>query len=204
MTSTPTAARLPEQGAHRSHSAAPLVDRLPSSSTTRRALAVLRICFGLTFLWAFLDKLLALGWHTGWNATDTHLDRFGPAAWIHGGSPTSGFLSFAVSPSNWFHGLFGSMAGAAWADWLFMAGMLGIGVALLTGAGLRAAAVCGVALYLLMWAASFPLHDNPLVDDHILGAVSLVVLALTRAGDTWGLGRWWSARPAVARFALLR
>ena len=30
-----------------------------------RALAVVRIAFGLTFLWAFLDKLFALGFSTG-------------------------------------------------------------------------------------------------------------------------------------------
>ena len=35
------------------------------STPTRRVLAVLRIGFGLTFLWAFFDKLLALGFGTG-------------------------------------------------------------------------------------------------------------------------------------------
>ena len=33
----------------------------------RRGLAALRIAFGATFLWAFLDKLLALGFATGKN-----------------------------------------------------------------------------------------------------------------------------------------
>ena len=31
--------------------------------TARKGLAVLRIAYGVTFLWAFFDKLLALGFH---------------------------------------------------------------------------------------------------------------------------------------------
>ena len=34
-----------------------------------RALAVLRIAFGVTFLWAFLDKTFALGFRTGYART---------------------------------------------------------------------------------------------------------------------------------------
>ena len=32
-----------------------------------RAIAALRIAFGVTFLWAFLDKTFALGFHTGYD-----------------------------------------------------------------------------------------------------------------------------------------
>ena len=93
----------------------------------RRALAVLRIGFGLTFLWAFFDKLLALGYATGKNAETGVVDRFGPDAWINEGNPTFGFLKFGVSEDNPFHGFFNSIAGDAWANWLFMLGLLGIG-----------------------------------------------------------------------------
>ena len=65
------------------------------NTPTRRVLAVLRIAFGLTFLWAFFDKLFALGFHTGYDQ-DGKLDRFGDAAWINGGSPTEGFLKFGA------------------------------------------------------------------------------------------------------------
>lgn len=57
------------------------------SVAARRVLATLRLAFGFTFLWAFFDKLLALGYATG-TAPDGSVDRFGDAAWIHGGSPT--------------------------------------------------------------------------------------------------------------------
>ncbi|WGX96385.1 hypothetical protein [Nocardioides sp. L-11A] len=173
-------------------------------SAARRALAALRIGFGLTFLWAFADKLLALGYATGANADTGAVDRFGPDAWIHGGSPTFGFLNFGVSPDNPFHGAFTSIAGAAWADWLFMVGLLGIGLALTLGAGIRLAAISGAALYLLMWVASWPLANNPVLDEHVLGAVTLVALALTLAGDTWGLGRFWARTELVRRLPILR
>ncbi|HSU00978.1 MAG TPA: hypothetical protein VLK03_00385, partial [Nocardioides sp.] len=70
-----------------------------------RALATLRIAFGITFLWAFLDKTFALGFHTGYDQ-EGNLDRFGPAAWINGASPTEGFLSFAIPEDNPFKGFF--------------------------------------------------------------------------------------------------
>ena len=175
-----------------------------TTSIARKALAALRIAFGLTFLWAFFDKLLALGYHTGWNEAGTQLDRFGPAAWINGGSPTEGFLKYGVSQNNWFHGIYSSIGGTFWADLFFMLGLLGIGVALTLGAGMRIAAISGVVLYVLMWAASFPLQNNPVIDEHVLGAISVVVLALTMAGDTWGLGRWWSQTGMVRRYPILR
>ena len=173
-------------------------------SVARKALSLLRVGFGLTFLWAFFDKLFALGFHTGVDAETGAVDRFGPAAWINGASPTSGFLEFGVPENNPFKGFFNGMAGQAWADWLFMLGLLGIGLALALGVGMRVAAATGVLLYMLMWAASLPLENNPVIDDHVLGAISLVVLAATLAGDTWGLGKVWARTKLVRRNPALR
>lgn len=182
-----------------------LVERdIITHETARRALAVLRVAFGLTFLWAFVDKLLALGYHTGVNDQTGVTDRFGPDAWIHGGSPTYGFLKYGVSPDNPLHGFFGSFAGAVWADWLFMAGLLGIGLALTLGIGMRLAGLSGGLLYVLLWTASLPLQNNPVIDDHVIGLVAVVVLAATLAGDTWGLGKRWAQTSLVRRFPILR
>jgi thiosulfate dehydrogenase [quinone] large subunit len=162
-----------------------------------RFLAVFRVVLGFAFLWAFLDKTFGFGYAT-------------PAAraWINGGSPTKGFLSrVAVGP---FESTFHAWAGAAWADWLFMAGLLGIGIALILGIGLRIAAVSGTLMMLLMWAAEWPLakftsagepsmSTNPIVDYHIVYALVLIALALTYAGNTWGLGRLWARLPFVQR-----
>ncbi len=141
------------------------------TTAARQALAVLRIAFGLTFLWAFLDKLLALGFSTG-RAENGTVDRFGDAAWIHGGSPTKGFLAFGADGP--FDSFYHSIAGAAWADWLFMIGLLGIGLALTFGVGMRLAAAGGAVLYLLMWTVVLPPENNPVIDDHILGAITVV------------------------------
>ena len=177
------------------------------SSAARKALAVLRLGFGLTFLWAFFDKLLALGFGTGKSTNpetgEEIVERFGDAAWINGGSPTEGFLLYGTE-GKWMHDFFSSFAGAAWADWLFMMGLLGIGAALTLGVGIRIAAATGALLYMLMYAASLPLENNPVIDDHLLGAVAVVVLALTLAGDTWGAGKAWAKTHLVREYPFLR
>jgi thiosulfate dehydrogenase (quinone) large subunit len=172
-----------------------------TSGPAARALAVLRIAFGLTFLWAFVDKLLALGFSTGYDETGK-LDRFGDAAWINGASPTEGFLKFGADGP--FQGFYNSIAGAALVDWLFMLGLLGIGLALTLGIATRLACAAGAILYLMMWTVVLPPENNPVLDDHILGAISLVVLALLNAGDTWGLGKRLAGTRLVQTHPVLR
>ncbi len=150
----------------------------------RGVFAGLRIVLGFTFLWAFLDKLFGLGYSTP-----------SERSWINGGSPTKGFL--ANSADGPFAGLYKDIAGAGWADWLFMLGLAAIGVALLLGIGMRVAAVSGALLYLLMWTVVLPPENNPVVDDHIIGALAVLAVGLVHAGDTAGLGRWWKKQPIV-------
>src|SRR3954451_12092828 len=101
-------------------------------SAARKALAVLRIAFGLTFLWAFFDKLLALGFSTGAIVNEqgakTGIDFFSKDAWINGGNPTLGFLKFGASGP--FKGFYNAIAGETWVNVAFMFGLLAIGVAL--------------------------------------------------------------------------
>ena len=174
-----------------------------TSSAFDRALATLRIAYGVTFLWAFLDKTFALGFATGHDENGT-LDRFGPAAWINGGSPTEGFLTFGVPADNPFKGFFDALAGQAWVDWLFMLGLLGIGLALLSGIAMRLGTAAGAVMYAFMYAAVLPLENNPVVDDHLIGVIVMVVLALGAAGTTWGLGRMWERTPVVEKYPVLR
>jgi thiosulfate dehydrogenase (quinone) large subunit len=173
-------------------------------SAARRALGALRIGFGVTFLWAFFDKLLALGYATGVNPETGAVDRFGPDAWVNGGSPTFGFLTFGVPEDNPFREFFNGIAGDTWTNWLFMLALLGIGLALTFGVGMRIAAASGAVLYLMMWVASMPLENNPVVDDHLIGVIVMVVLALGAAGTTWGLGRWWNRTSLVRKYPVLR
>ena len=179
-------------------------------SAARKGLAVLRLGYGFTFLWAFFDKAFALGFGTGAIVNEETGARTGidfmaqDAAWLNGGSPTEGFLSFGVPYDNPFKDIFNAMAGDTWVDWLFMIGLLGIGFALFSGIGIRIAAATGALLYMLMYAAVVPLENNPIIDDHLAGAIVLVVLALTLAGDTWGFGRKWARTKLVRRYPVLR
>ncbi|MCF6475087.1 DoxX family membrane protein [Nonomuraea sp. MG754425] len=149
--------------------------------------ALARIAIGWIFLWAFLDKTFGLGFAT-------------PAerAWTAGGSPTTGFLK--GTGENALGGLFSALAGQPWVDWLFMTGLLGIGLALVLGVGTRIAAATGSLLMLLMWAAALPLDTNPFMDEHLIYAIVITGLALTGAGSTLGLGNL----PVVRRTGWLR
>jgi len=183
-----------------------LTTSVVTGGPARKALEALRIAFGLTFLWAFLDKLLGLGFSTGalTNAqgAKTGIDFFGKDAWIHGGNPTLGFLKFGASGP--FKGFYNAIAGEAWVNVAFMLGLLAIGVALTLGIAMRLGAVAGFVMYLMMWSVALWPANNPVIDDHIIGALAMVVLALTMAGDTWGLGRAWSRLALVHRVPLLR
>lgn len=165
------------------------------------AWAAARLSIGFVFLWAFFDKLLALGYSTGTDRETGAIDRFGDAAWVNGGSPTAGFLSGVKGPFQW---LFEPMAGQAWADWLFMLGLLGIGVALMLGVGIRIAAASGAVLLVFMWMASLPLDNNPFMDDHLVYAIVLIGLAAVHAGDVVGFGHRWAHTDLVERHPVLR
>lgn len=159
-------------------------------SVADRVWAVTRIALGFVFAWAFVDKLFGLGYATA-----------AERAWVDGGSPTAGFLGGVEGP---FSGVYQAIAGQAWADWLFMAGLLGIGVALLAGVAMRVAAAAGALLLVLMWTAVLPIVNNPFLDDHLVYALVLVGLAAAGADRVWGLGGWWSRLAVVRRFPVLR
>lgn len=171
------------------HAAAPVPAPVPAAG--RRPVdyvwAAARISIGWVFLWAFLDKTFGWGFAT-------------PAAkaWINGGSPTTGFLK--GTGENALGGFFSSLAGQVWVDWMFMAGLLGVGLALVLGVGTRIAAGAGTAMLTLMWAAELPLTTNPFMDDHIVYSIVLVGLTLGNAGATLGLGNL----PIVRRTPWLR
>lgn len=153
--------------------------------------AITRISLGWIFLWAFLDKTFGFG-------------RGTPAegAWIDGGSPTTGFL--ANAPTGPFQNLYNDLAGAAWADWLFMIGLAGIGIALILGVGVRIAAGAGVLMLVLMWTAVLPPANNPFMDDHLIYALVLIGLAMVSSGNVLGLGKRWSNTQLVRQHPALR
>ncbi len=70
-----------------------------------------------------------------------------------------------------------------------MLGLLGIGVALLLGVGMRIGTAAGALMYAFMYAASLPLENNPVVDDHLVGVIVMAVLGLGCGRHDLGPGR---------------
>ncbi|MEJ7743790.1 MAG: hypothetical protein WKF73_15375 [Nocardioidaceae bacterium] len=44
------------------------------------------------------------------------------------------------------------------------------------------ATIAGAAMYLVMWTVALPSENNPVKDDHILGAAAVLVVGLYSAG----------------------
>ena len=131
----------------------------------------LRFVMSFIFLWAFFDKVFGLGFATGQEN-----------AWINGGSPTYGFLTHAVrGPLAPF---FQSLAGMPIVDWSFMLGLLFVGLTLLFNRFVFLGSLSGIIMMILMWSAVFPPENNPIIDDHIVYAIVLAILAVkSRDGE---------------------
>ncbi|HET7902840.1 MAG TPA: hypothetical protein VFL59_16765 [Candidatus Nanopelagicales bacterium] len=149
----------------------------------QRALALSRIALGFVFLWGFLDKCFGLGLST----PSDQAWRFGAGP----GDPTYGFLKSVDGPFAW---LFNPMAGSALVTWLYMLGMLGVGVGLMTGLAFRFSAICGALMLLMFYLAGLPLSLNPFIDDHVIEILMLVGLIFLRNGRVWGASAWWEER----------
>lgn len=154
-----------------------------------------RISLGLTFLWAFFDKLIGLGFATCRNAETDAIETMCSKAWLEGGSPTEGFLKFGTQGplADFFQGL----AGNAVVDWLFMLGLLGIGVGLTFGVAMKLAVISGVALLMMMWLATLWPTNHPVLDDHVIYSIVLVGLLLVNDKQAYGMGAWWKKQGMV-------
>jgi thiosulfate dehydrogenase [quinone] large subunit len=136
-------------------------------SKQKIVMVTLRLAMGFIFLWAFIDKTFGLGFATPANK-----------AWINGGSPTTGFLSSAVKGplADFFH----SLAGVAIVDWMFMAGLLFVGLTLIFNKYVKWGAIAGSIMLLLMYLALLWPENNPIIDDHIIYALVLILIFFKR------------------------
>jgi thiosulfate dehydrogenase [quinone] large subunit len=129
-------------------------------------LGLVRILLGWTFVWSFFDKAFGLGF-----ATESG------NAWIRGGSPTEGFLLHATKGP--FAEYYQALAGLVWVDWLFMVGLLLIGVSFMLNIFVQYSGWFAALLMLLMYTAGFlPPEHNPIVDEHIIYAILFVYFAI--------------------------
>jgi len=166
---------------------------------------LLRLAMGWIFLWAFLDKMFGLGFATGRDPKTGAIDFGSPDAWINGGSPTEGFLSFGLHTKEPFTGWYSDLAGQGWVDWIYMVSMAAIGILLILGILTRPAAIAGIVWMVLFYTASaiWP-ENNPFLDDHLVYAIVLAGIAYVGAGRYLGLGRWWERTGIARRFPILR
>ncbi len=169
-------------------------------------LGILRISLGFIFLWAFFDKLLGLGFPTCRDLKTGFVNYFCKDAWLYGGSPTFGFLKFAVKGP--FAEFFRSLGGNPLVDWLFMLGLLGVGLGLLLGIFMKLSTLFGSLMLALMYLAGFlPPQHNPLIDEHIIyilvNILVMAVLCLSDSGSYLGLGKFWRQTKLVQRFKFL-
>ena len=60
---------------------------------------------------------------------------------------------------------------------------------------MRVAAVSAAILYVLMWTVALPPVNNPIVDEHLIGALAALLVTLVGAGRWFGLGARWERLP---------
>lgn len=166
-------------------------------------LSVTRIALGFVFLWAFLDKLIGLGFSTcrvtaedGSFTIDAMCDK----AWVNGGHVTEGYLVYGGNVNSPFHEFFVNLGAERWTDWPFMIGLLGVGLALMLGIGTKVGAISGSLMLLFMYLTQMLPSTNPILDDHIVyifAVLGIVWLELSR--QSIGLGKWWRSLDVVKK-----
>lgn len=165
------------------------------------ALGLARIALGLTFLWAFFDKLLGLGFATCRDTDTNAVTILCEKAWLQGGSPTSDFLQFAAKGP--FSDLYALLAQNTFIDTLFMLGLLGIGLALTLGIAVKLATITGSLLMFMMYTAVLPPDNHPFIDQHIIYIIIFVAIYFADDQQRLGLGNRWRQTALVKRLPWL-
>lgn len=147
------------------------------------SLLLLRLSLGSLFLYAGITKVLDPTWSA--------------AFYLKGAKTFPSFYQWFLDPSilptiNFIN------------EW----GLTLIGLSLLLGIFVRLGSIGGIMLMLLYY---FPILDgaypNPhslIVDEHIVYATALLLLATFRAGRVFGLEKWCERLPICSRFPKLR
>ncbi len=178
-----------------------LVTTTWSGAVVRRTAALTRLVLGSIFLWAFLDKLLALGHDTGKNPVTGVTTTYGDAAWVHGASPTTDSSSTRAGrsrrPTTPSPATPSSTGSSCWA-------------CSASASGSSSASPCarsprpGSLLLVMMWASTLPPANNPVLDDHLVDALVSPPRGARRGAD---LGPGWvvvRAGTGVRRHPVLR
>ncbi len=154
-----------------------------AKDTSQRALiALTRLALGVLFFYAGITKVL----NPAWSA----------AGYLAGAKNFTGFYAWLASPNvmpivNFMN------------EW----GLTLLGVSLILGIVIRLSSTLGAVLMLLYYLAldfPYPNAHAFLVDEHIVYALTLLLLGNLRAGRVWGLENWCAKLPICSRFPRLR
>ncbi|USZ66968.1 DoxX family protein [Halorussus salilacus] len=146
------------------------------------ALFGLRVVMGWTLFYAGITKVLDPEWSA------------------------EGFLLNAIPAGNPFTGLWATLA----SDWLWLIdplnawGLTLVGFALLVGAFVRWSAFWGAVMMVFYWAASLPLENGIVIDDHIVYALLLFGLGAFGAGRILGVDEYLEETSVAKRYPTLR
>lgn len=164
-------------------------------------LSLTRIAIGFIFLWAFLDKLIGLGFATCRTVAEDatfSIDVMCEKAWLNGGHVTEGYLVYGGNPNSPFHDFFVDLGAQRWTDWIFMVGLLAIGLALMLGIGTKIGAWTGTAMLVFMYLTQMWPANNPVLDDHLVYSLALIgIVYVELRGQAIGLGTWWRKMAVV-------
>lgn len=152
-----------------------------SEKTDNILFTILRVVIGFIFLWAFFDKTFGLGRtfpDLKVNGASVTVGTLPADAWIKGHDPAWGFLTYGTQ-GKFFQDFFSGLAGNQIVTYLYMIGLLAIGIAIFFGIARRIGAFFGIIFVLTLWFASIPISTNPIIDDHIIFAAALAVIGFT-------------------------
>lgn len=153
------------------------------SKSQKITLAFLRITMGWVFFYAGITKLLASDWSAAFYIKDAQT-----FAGFYGWLASPGVLPIVNFLNEW--------------------GLTLLGVALILGVFARLSSLLGVALMLLYYfpILKFP-YPNPhayIIDEHIIYAAALIVLAVFKSGRVYGLEKYCAKLPICSRFPKFR
>ncbi len=153
------------------------------SQFQKTSLFILRVATGWLMLYAGVTKLMNPSWSAaGYLQNAQTFKGFYAALTSAGTLPIINFIN----------------------EW----GLTLLGVSLILGIAVRISSILGAALMMLYY---FPVLTFPyikphsfLVDEHIIYAAALLVLASMRAGRAWGLEKWCAGLPICKKMPRLR
>jgi len=152
------------------------------------SLSILRIIIAFMLIWSFFDKLLGLG-----------LETPSGSGMIDGGSPSSFILYFDGPVAELMYGLAENIV----VDIVLMAALILIGLALLTGVGMKIATASGIAFFFIMYLVCLFPGDNPFLDYHLVYIFVLLAIYFYHAGDFLGFGKRWKELNIVKKYNIL-